>query len=131
MTAGGGIQAFVEGVGHFENCINAAKRALRALGRLGTQQDGPTIDRTLRKLAQSQAKTVTDLRDAIEHMDEDIVSSAGIPEGAPHLLTLDKTGDNLEVGTHRIPVVGLHGVVRSLHAAGLAIIQALPTPTDA
>lgn len=128
MTAGGGIQAFVEGVGHFENCINALKRALRVLGRLGTQHDGPEIDRTIRKLAQSQAKTITDLRDAIEHMDADIVSDAGLPEGAPHLLTIDKTGANLEIGTHRISVAGLHGTVRALHSAGLAIIKALPTP---
>lgn len=131
MMAGGGIQAFIEGVGHFENCINSAKRALRALERLGTQQDGPTIDRTIRKLAQSKTKTITDLRDAIEHMDEGIVSGAGIPEGAPHLLTIDKQGDNLELGTHRIPINGLHGVVGTLHSGGLAIIQALPTPSDA
>lgn len=131
MIAGGGIQSFVEGVGHFENCINSAKRALRALGRLGTQEDGPPIDRTIRKLAQSQATTITDLRDSIEHMDEKILSGSGIPEGAPHLLTIDKQGDNLEIGTHRIPIAGLQGVVRALHSAGLAIIQALPTPADA
>lgn len=82
MIADGGIQAFVEGVGHFENCINSAKRALRALGRLGTQQDGPEIDRTIRKLAQSKAKTITDLRDAIEHMDAVITSEAGVEDRA-------------------------------------------------
>lgn len=131
MTARGGIQSFVEGVGHFENCINATKRALRVLGRLGTQTDGPAIDRTIRKLAQSQDRTITDLRDAIEHMDKDIVSGSGVPEGAPHLLTINKEGDDLEIGTHHIPIVGLQGVVRALHSAGLAIIQSLPTPVDA
>lgn len=50
MNANGGIQAFVEGVEHFENGINVAKRALRALGRLAGQQDGPALDRTIRKL---------------------------------------------------------------------------------
>ncbi len=130
MTAGGGIQAFVEGVGHFENCINAAKRALRALGRLGSQQDRPAIDRNIRKLAQSQSKTITDLRDTIEHMDADIVSGSGVPDGAPHLLTIDKKGDNLEIGTHLIPIAGLQGVVNALHSAGLALIQALSTPAD-
>jgi hypothetical protein len=128
MAAGGGIQAFVEGVGHFETCINSAKRALRALGRIGTQPDGPAIDRTIRRLAQTQAKAITDLRDAIEHMDADIVTGAGIPEGDPHLLTIDKQGDHLEIGLHRIPIIGLQSVVKALHAAGLAIIQALPTP---
>lgn len=127
MDAGGGIQAFVEGVGHFENCINSAKRALRALGRLGTQQDGPVIDRTIRKLAQSQSTAITDLRDAIEHMDADIVTGAGIPEGDPHLLTVSKEGDQLEIGAYRISIIALQSVIRALHSAGSAIIQALPT----
>ncbi|OHC65970.1 MAG: hypothetical protein A2045_08570 [Rhodocyclales bacterium GWA2_65_20] len=128
MVAGGGIQAFVEGIGHFENCINSVKRALRALGRLGTQPDGPVIDRTVRKLAQSKSKTITNLRDAIEHMDADIVTGEGIPEGAPHLLTIDKQGDHLEIGTHQISIIELHGIVKALYFAGSAIIQALPTP---
>lgn len=131
MTANGGIQAFVEGVGHFENSITAAKRAFRALGRLGTQQDGPTIDRTIRRLAQSQAATITNLRNSIEHMDEIIVSDSGIPEGSPHLLTIDKTGENLEIGTHQFPIFKLHDVLHTLHATGLSIIHALPTPADA
>ncbi len=127
MDADGGIQAFVEGVGHFENCINSAKRALRALGRLGTQQDGPVIDRVIRKLAQSQATAITYLRDAIEHMDADIVTAAGIPEGDPHLLTINKQGDYLEIGAHRISIIALQSVVMALHSAGSAIIQALPS----
>lgn len=128
MVAGGGIQAFVEGIGHFENCINSVKRALRAFGRLGTQPDGPVINRTVRKLAQSKAKTITPLRDAIEHMDADIVTGEGIPEGAPHLLTIDKQGDHLEIGTHQISIIELHDIVKALYFAGSAIIQALPTP---
>lgn len=127
MDAGGGIQAFFEGVGHFENCINSAKRALRALGRLGTQQDGPVIDRAIRKLAQSQATAITNLRDAIEHMDADIVTGAGIPEGDPHLLTVSKEGDQLEIGGYRISIIALQSVIKALYSAGFAMIQALPT----
>lgn len=130
MNANGGIQAFVEGVGHFENCINAAKRALRALGRLGNQHDGPKIDRGIRKLAQSHAKTITDLRNAIEHMDEYIVSDLGVPDGLPHLLTIDKIGENLEIGSYQIPINALQDGLCALHAAGIAIINALSTPTD-
>lgn len=128
MAANGGIQAYIEGVGHFENCINSVKRSLRALERLGTQTDGPVVDRTIRRLAWTQARAITSLRDAIEHMDADIVSPSGVAEGDPHLLTLDKQGVNLEIGTHRIPVAGLHAIVRSLYSAGGAMIQALPTP---
>lgn len=131
INVNGGIKAYIEGVGHFENCINATKRALRALDRLGAQKGGPTVPRTIRKLAQSQTKTITDLRDAIEHMDADIVADSGVPEGLPHLLTIDKSGEILEIGTHQIPIADLQGIVRALHAAGIAIILALPTLADA
>jgi hypothetical protein len=60
-------------------------------------------------------------------MDEEIVTGSGIPEGDPHLLTIDKQGDHLEIGTQHISFIGLHRVVSGLHSVGLAIIQALPT----
>ena len=130
MSGEGGIQAFIEGVGHFETCINAAKRGLRALGRLGTQPDAPALDRTIRRLAQSWATCITDIRDAIEHIDADIVNGTGIPEGDAHLLTITKNGESLEIGPHKITVIGLYGLVKALHGAGTAILHSLPTVTS-
>jgi hypothetical protein len=58
------------------------------------------------------------------------VNHSGMSEDAPHRLTIDTKGDNLEVRSHRIPIVGLMGVLRTLHSAGLALTQSLPTPAD-
>lgn len=82
MAAGGGIRAFVEGVGHFENCINSTKRALRLLTRLANNPDVPALDRTVRRLAHVWSNEVTSVRDTIEHIDDDIMSVPGLPDGS-------------------------------------------------
>lgn len=133
MDANGGIQEFVEGAGHFENCINATKRALRAFQKLGkskAKSDRLTIDRVIRKLATSFDRKISCIRNSIEHIDDDIFSDAGIPEGLPHLLTIDRKGENLEIGTHRMPIVDLRFAICALHDAGTAIINSMPTPAD-
>ena len=134
MATGGDTAAYVEGVGHFENCINATKRALRLLTRLASQPKGPELDRTARRVANVWADQVTNVRDAIEHIDNDIVSEAGLPDGSAHMLTINGNGTQLEIGTHHITFVALAGTLQSLFRAGTEIVKALPTPpvaTDA
>jgi hypothetical protein len=126
--AGGGVQAFVEGVNHFETCINSAKRALRVLERIGAQRDGLTLDRTIRNLARSRADTITGVRDAIEHIDADILSETALSEGDAHLLTISQSGEKLEIGKNSITLVALHSVLDVLYRAGLDMISRLPIP---
>jgi hypothetical protein len=117
---------FIEGLGHFENCINSVKRALRLLDRLSSQSDAPAFDRTLRRLAQSGSASVTSVRDAIEHIDADILSPTGIDTGAPHLLTVEEDSEQLRIGSHRLQFVELHRTLTALFRSGHAMIQALP-----
>lgn len=121
----GGIAAFVEGVGRFETCINSVKRALRLLQMLGTQLDAPPTQRALRKLAQAQSDSITTVRDAIEHIDQDIASGA-IAGGDAHLLTVNPEGHELCIAEHRITFRQLHTTVRALHSCGLAMLEGLP-----
>jgi hypothetical protein len=123
---GGGIPSFTEGVGHFETCINTLKRALRLLTMLGTKSDAPAFDRTLRKLAQSRSEEITGVRDAIEHIDQDILTEGGLAEGEAHLLTVDRTGEKLQIAKHEISFRTLHTTIDALYKAGLAMINALP-----
>jgi hypothetical protein len=126
--AGNGVQSFVEGVNHFETCINSAKRALRVLERIGAQRGGLILDRTIRNLARSRAETITSIRDSIEHIDTDILSDTAISEGNAHLLTLDKSGVKLEIGKNSITLVALHSAMEVLYKAGIAMVNGLPTP---
>ena len=127
MAADGGITSFVEGIGHFENCINSTKRALRLLTRLANNPDIPSLDRTVRHLAQLWSDKVTGVRDAIEHIDYDIVSETGLPDGSAHMLTISHDGSQLEISSHSLTFVALASTLRSLLRAGTAMIQTLPT----
>ena len=128
---GGGIHSFVEGIGHFENCINSVKRALRLLHALGARPDTPPTDRTLRKLAQSASASITSVRDAIEHIDQDILSPEGLPEGQPHILSVNKQGDKLELGQYEISFQTLYQTLRALHKTAVEMVDSLPGPASA
>ena len=77
----------IEGLGRFETCINAVKRALRFMERLASHSAGPEIERLTRRLIQTHEKPITDVRDALEHMDA-FVQSDELKEGEPHILAI-------------------------------------------
>ena len=130
MSKGGDTAAYVEGVGDFENCINATKRALRLLKRLAEHPNGPELNRTSRRIADVWSNQVTDVRDAIEHIDNGIISKTGLPDGSAHMLTINAGGTQLEIGSHNITFIALAATLQSLFRAGKEIIQALPTPPE-
>jgi hypothetical protein len=120
-----------EGVGRMETSINSAKRALRFLGRLSTSKSSVPLDRTLRRLSQSAERTLTPLRDAIEHIDADIMQPAKLRPGQAHLLAIDHGGQYLEIANHRITFVALAGALGTLHQAGVSLLESLPTINQA
>lgn len=122
----GSMQARVEALGAFENCINATKRSLRLLERLAQDPRGPGIDRTVRKLAQNSRKTLTHVRDRIEHIDADIVADEGLQPGEAHMLTITKTGKALEIGANKISFATLRSTIKGLHSVGIGIVAELP-----
>lgn len=127
----GSIKSFVVGCGEFETCINSIKRALRLQIVLGTRLDAPQQNRTDRKLASSFARLVKGVRDAIEHIDQDILSPVGIAAGHPHILRVSDDGSHLEIGARRISFNAVHSVIGALHRAGDTMIKNLPSPSSA
>ena len=119
----------LEGLGRFETCIHSAKRAFRFLERMAATPESPAVDRTLRRLIRSRERTLTHIRDAIEHIDEDITAETGLVVGMAHLLAINHDGDYLEISSHRLALVDLAKVVRSLHQAGCELLAELPVPT--
>ena len=129
MTDRGGLRAYVEGVGHFETCINSAKRAVRLLARLAAKHDAPPIDRALRRVAQTWERELTNVRDAIEHIDKDILSEGTIAAGEAHLLSVSNDGECLEIAAHRISLTALCTTLSTLYRGGNALLDGLPSPT--
>lgn len=123
-----GTVAFVDGLGRFETCINTAKRALRLLSVLGTKTDAPTIDRNVRNLANARSSEVTNVRDAIEHIDQDILSPVGLKEGEAHILAVNKSGTHLEIASHQLSFRALRSTLGALHNAGMQLVDALRDP---
>ena len=124
----GGIRPYVEGTGHFETCINSVKRAMRLLTGIARAPESPTADRQLRRSIRVWDTQLTNVRDAIEHIDADILSNGGLEEGMAHLLTISGDGLRLEIGAHSMPLHALHSTITSLHEAGSVMIQSLPSP---
>ena len=115
-----------DGVGRMETSINSAKRALRFLGRIGSSKSSLSVDRTLRKLAHTSEKALTPIRDAIEHIDTDIMVAAELKPGEAHLLAVDHAGEYLEIGRHRIAFASLAKSLKTLHQTGVEMVQTLP-----
>jgi hypothetical protein len=117
---------FVEGLGRFETCIHSAKRGFRFLERMGSQSELPSVSRTLRKLMGNWEKSITPIRNAIEHIDDDIAAETALPIGTPHLLAMNHEGDCLEIARHNIKLDDLAKVLRALHRVARELLEALP-----
>jgi hypothetical protein len=121
---------FIEGLGRYETCVTTTKRAFRLFDRLKKEREVPSVARLTRTLALASGKRITDIRNAIEHIDEDIVKGE-LADGEPHLLLMDKAGTRLELADHVLTFAALHSAILNLHRAGAAMIEALPATTRA
>ena len=123
---------FIDGLGRYETCVTTTKRAFRLFDRIKNEREIPSVERLTRNLALVYDKHITDIRDAIEHIDGDIVKGE-LADGEPHLLLVDKAGTQLELGGYALTFAALHSAIVNLHRAGAVMIEALPatTRTDA
>ncbi len=125
------LHLMFEGVGRMETCINSAKRAFRFLEKLSARPNSVQVGRTLRRLLQGWETSLTPVRDAIEHIDRDVVRGEGINPGDAHLLAMSKDGAHLELAHHRLSLNDLAKAMRGLHRAGVELLASLPSaPAD-
>lgn len=120
---GNAVQAYIEGLGEFETCINSVKRALRVFQLLVRNRGGLSVDRAVRSTAQRFGERITPLRNAIEHMDEQMDS---LQDGEAHLLALREDGV-FEIAGSTLEVPALCDVVTLLYEVGVSIIHSLPS----
>ena len=109
---------YLEGLQHFETCINSTMRALRIQAQLREHPESPDleplVDRSIKGLLGRYKDQITGLRDSIEHMDERI-ADGGIAEGAPVMLRIHPDGDSLAIGARRLRFVDLALLLRRLY----------------
>jgi len=110
----------LHGLSEFETCIATVKRCLSLADRMASHPENPEIERTVRRLLDSYQRTVRPIRDAIEHMDEDIARGEVRP-GAPLILAVSQDGAFLEIGEYRLGFIALAACLSQIHALALAL----------
>jgi hypothetical protein len=114
---GAGLDYAVAASGHFETCLSALHRALRHLDALRRFKPAPVelkrlIPVDLVERNRTIAREVSDLRDAILHLDERIIKGK-LSQG--EALCLLPTKEGLELGAHQLPFELLAKWLRRLH----------------
>ena len=60
-------------IDHMENCLGTIRRILRFLVNLNRDRNAPEIPQTLKRQIRSLTKSLVDVRNTLEHMDDDIL----------------------------------------------------------
>ena len=110
----------LQGLADFETCVTTVKRCLVFADRMASHPENPEIERTLRRLLTSYQRTVTPVRDAIEHTDQDIARREAGP-GSPIMLAVDQRGAVLEIGRNRLTFIELAACLTQLHNLAMAL----------
>jgi len=105
----------IEAFGRFETCINSIRRCLRYVDKMARHPFSPVIDRTLRRSLESYESNIKPLRNAIEHMDEDILSGE-TPRGIPHALKITSDAEYLQIASYRLSFTDISAILRQLHS---------------
>ncbi len=86
---------------YIEDCINAVRRLYTLLERFKSEKESPVLPRYLRRLVETKMKSVVDIRNTVEHMDER-VQNGEIATGQPIMLAINKNEDGVVVADYEI-----------------------------
>lgn len=108
------LSVYFETTWHLENCLHSTRRALRFVERLrGTL--GDVLPRDEWKVIQSYERSVREVRDLVEHMDNEIAAGQISAEGYLIALALSDDGDAATIGTFSITFTRLAKLLRRLY----------------
>lgn len=109
------ILLLIQCVANLETCINNIKRALNFVDRMKRHQKGPDVPRLVRRFLNSSGRSISDIRNAVEHMDE-MIERGEVSEGEPIALLVGPEGDRIEIANQQITFVDLADLIRNLHS---------------
>ena len=99
---------------HMENCIHTLRRMLRFAQRIKADVASPAIPRIFRKRIEAFSADVVEIRNTIEHMDDEIQDDT-FENGKPILLSLAGDSDRIVIGSNSLSFETLVSLIRSLH----------------
>ena len=109
----------MEFTNHIETCINAVRRLFILLKRINNEESSPMIPDHLKDILNN--KTIIDIRNTIEHLDERI-QKGKIPKGRPIMLTVGPNEDSLLISKHEIRFEELAIVLERMREIALYIL---------
>lgn len=99
-------------ISHLETCVQSLRRAVQYLE--GLKRCRVPVDRTTRRLIESCFKEIKNIRDEIEHIDEDIHKEV-VPEGEPLALIITDDEKSIQIASHSLSFDRLSTVISSLY----------------
>lgn len=120
--SGGRPIYFLAFTDHIETCINAVSRLFRLLERIKSEKDSPKFPRELRRLIETRNKSVANIRNSVEHIDEQI-QKGEIAPGKPIMLALNKDSDGISISSFEIKFTELAMVLEKMHEIALYILK--------
>jgi hypothetical protein len=117
-----GAASFFRFIRHLENCVNATSRLLKLADRIKSEKGSLSLPRLARRSIEAHSRTIPDIRNAIEHMDE-IIRKDEIAEGQPVMLGIGREGDRVVIASHKVRFSDLSNTLRSLHDVACHILE--------
>lgn len=118
-------------VDEMEDCLLACRRALRFLDLLkGDRSIGGRIDRTARRLLGTKDKSITGVRNTIEHMATEI-SNGNLQAGQFMAHFLSDDGRTIPVGDRSLNVRELASTIATLQNVGFSLLGIPQNPERA
>lgn len=114
------ISPLFEAISYSEECITNLLRAIRMARRIRSDEYGPPIDKYLPVLHDNVASRVTELRNAIEHVDGALIDGTWSEADPNCLITRD---DRLELYGKEILYVELAKWITALHTIAVKLAQ--------
>ncbi|MCK5061095.1 hypothetical protein KAR28_00935 [Candidatus Parcubacteria bacterium] len=101
-------------INHFENCLNSIHRVFNLYESIKRNQNGPYIDRSLKKLTKVHKDVVRKIRNMVEHIDDDIQNDR-IQNGQAVALRVTKDYKAIEIGDNSIKLTEVVDVLNHLY----------------
>jgi len=99
---------------HIDTCINAVARLYKLLDRIKSEPESPIFPREIRRLVETRSKPITNIRNAVEHIDE-LIRNDEVAPGQPIMLALSGNHDGVAVSSYEIKFEELAMVLRTMH----------------
>ena len=111
------LSAMIRASGYFEDCLSNVKRAINHLKVIRSYKDFPqdlkdTLPRQLKVLRGDAEKKITNIRDAIQHLEKD-VENLNVKQGNPICLMLEF--ERLMLGDYSISYQEISEWLKELH----------------